>query len=152
MAFIERMTLTDTVEIATTPQKVWEFWVNMDANYKSWHPEDHILFRWIKGQPLTEGAVAYAEETVGGRLLKGKVTYTEVAPPRHFCLRPPFPKSLFVYYEYRIEPRGEKTAFIAMTHLRYPAFSRRHVEALLAVGKKHVREEGENMKKILEGE
>ena len=150
MALFERMVLKDTVEINTTPEKIWEFFVNMDKNYKAWHPEDHIVFRWTKGRPMEEGSTIYAEEVVGGKLLKGKVTCVDVVPNRKFALKPPFPRSLFCKYEYLIEPRGKKTAFTAITHLKYPGFARKHIQSLIEVGEKHVREEGENLKKILE--
>jgi hypothetical protein len=152
MALFKRIVLKDTIEINTTPDRIWEFWVNMDRNYKSWHPQDHILFRWTRGKPMEEGSIIYAEETVGGKLLKGKVTCMDVVPKRKFALVLPFPRSLFVKYEYLIEPRGAKTAFTAFTYLKYPGFARRRIELAVEVGRKHVREEGENLKKILEAE
>jgi len=152
MALFERIVLKDTVEINTTPDRIWEFWANMDKNYKSWHPEDHILFRWTRGKPMEEDSKIYAEETVGGKLLKLKLTCIDVIPKMKFALVFPFPASLFAKYEYLIEPRGTKTAFTALTYLKYPSFSRRRIESAIEVGKKHVREEGENMKRILEGE
>ena len=152
MAPFERIVLKDTVEIETTPEKIWEFWANMDKNYKAWHPQDHILFSWIKGKPMEEGSKIYAEETVGGKLLKLKVTCVDVVPNRKFALTLPFPRSLFCKYEYLIEPRGAKTAFTAFTYLKYPGIARKRIELVVEVGKKHVREEGENLKKILEGE
>ncbi|MFC1846195.1 SRPBCC family protein [Chloroflexota bacterium] len=151
MAFMKKMTTQDSVEIETTPEKVWEFWTDMDKNYKTWHPQDHILFRWTKGKPMEEGSTIYAEEVVGGKLIKGKVTCVEVVPYRKFSLKVPFPKSLFVKYEYTIEPRESKTVFTALTHLKYPFFSEKHIQRVIEIGEKHVREEGENMKKILEG-
>jgi len=152
MALFERIVLKDTVEIETTPEKIWEFWVNMDNNYKTWHPKDHILFRWTKGRPMEEGSRIYAEETVGGKLIKGKATFVNVVPNRIFGLKPPFPNSLFLKYEYLIEPRGRKTDFTAFTYLKYPGFARKRIMLAVEVGKKHVREEGENLKRILEGE
>ena len=152
MAPFERIVLKDTVEIKTTPEKIWEFWANMDKNYKAWHPQDHILFSWIKGKPMEEGSKIYAEETVGGKLLKLKVTCVDVVPNRKFALTLPFPRSLFCKYEYLIEPRGAETAFTAFTYLKYPGIARKRIELVVEVGKKHVREEGENLKKILEGE
>ena len=151
MAFIKKLTTQDSVEIETTPEKVWEFWADMDKNYKTWHPQDHILFRWTKGKPMEEGSTIYAEEVVGGKLLKGKVTCVEVVPDRKFSLKLPFPKSIFVKYEYLIEPKGENTVFTALAHLRYPCFAEKSIQAGIEAGEKHVREEGENMKKILEG-
>ena len=152
MALFERIVLKDTVEIETTPEKIWEFWANMDKNYKAWHPEDHILFRWTKGRPMKEGSTIYAEEVVGGQLLKLKVTCAGIVPNRKFALIFPFPQSLFCKYEYLIEPRGRKTAFTALTYLKYPGIARKRIELAVEVGKKHVREEGENLKKILEAE
>jgi len=150
MALFEQIVLEDTIEINTTPDKIWEFWVNMDKNYKAWHPQDHILFRWTKGRPMEEGSTIYAEETVGGKLLKGKVTCVDVVPNRKFALKLPFPRSLFVKYEYLIEPRGENTAFTAYTYLKYPGFTRKRIQSVIVIGKKHVKEEGVNLKKILE--
>ena len=151
MALFEQIVLEDTVEINTTPEKIWEFWAKMDKNYKAWHPEDHILFRWTKGRPMEEGSKIYAEETVGGKLLKLKVTYVDVDPNRKFVLKLIFPASLFAKYEYLIEPRGANAAFTAYTYLKYPGFARKRVQSVIEVGEKHIREEGENMKKILEG-
>ena len=150
MAFLKRIVLKDTVEINTTPEKIWDFWANMDKNYKAWHPEDHILFRWTKGRPMEEGSTIYAEEVVGGQLLKGKVTCVGVIPNRKFALKLPFPRSLFCKYEYLIEPRGENTAFTAYTYLKYPVFAQKRIDSVIEVGEKHVREEGENLKRILE--
>jgi hypothetical protein len=150
MALFERIVSKDTVEINTTPEKIWGFWVNMDKNYKALHPEDHILFRWTRGRPMEEGSIIYAEETVGGKLIKGKATCVDVVPNRKFGLRPPFPKSLFLKYEYLIEPRGANTSFTAYTYLKYPGFARKRIQSAIEVGSKHIREEGENLKMILE--
>ena len=151
MTFMKKLTLEDSVEIDTTPEKVWEFWADMDKNYKIWHPQDHILFRWTRGKPMEEGSVIYAEEVVGGKMIKGKVTLGDVIPNRRFTLNLPFPRSVFCRYEYKIEPKGSKTVFTAITHLKYPFFSEKHILSVIELGEKHVREEGENMKKILEG-
>ena len=151
MALFERIVSKDTVEINTTPEKIWGFWVNMDKNYKAWYPEDHILFRWTKGRPMEEGSIIYAEETVGGKLIKGKATCVNVVPNRKFGLKPPSPKSLFLKYEYLIEPRGANTSFTAYTYLKYPGFVRKRIQAAIEVGNKHIREEGGNLKRILEG-
>jgi len=99
---------------------------------------------------MEEGSKIYVEETVGGRLLKLKVTCVDVIPNKKFSLKLPFPNSLFVSYEYVIEPRGNKVAFTAFTYLKYPGFNRIKIAAVIDIGKKHVKEEGENLKKILE--
>jgi hypothetical protein len=150
MALLEKIVLKDTVTIRTTPEKIWQFWADMDKNYKSWHPEDHILFRWTKGKPMSEGSTVYGEEVVGGKLLKLKLTCADVVPGRKFALKYSFPASLFCKYEYLIEPEGTNTTFTAITYLKYPRFARKRMQTVIEVGKKHVREEGENLKKLLE--
>ena len=42
------MILEDSVEIRTTPKRIFDFFEHMDENYQSWHP-DHVLFRWVDG-------------------------------------------------------------------------------------------------------
>jgi hypothetical protein len=150
MALLETLVHKDTVEIATTPEKIWDFCANMETNYKKWHPEDHILFKWTRGEPMTEGAKIYGEEIVGGKLLKLSLTCRDVVPYRKYSFKFSFPRSLFVRYDYLIEPRGDKTAFTAIMVLHFPRFVRKKVEQVLEVGSKHVREEGENMKRLIE--
>ncbi len=58
--------------------------------------------------------------------------------------------SIFAKYEYLIEPMGANTTFTAYTYLKYPAFARKRIQSVIEVGKKHVKEEGENLKKLLE--
>ena len=101
---------------------------------------------------MEEGSKIYAEEIVGGKLLKLKVTCMDVIPERKFALVLPFPQSLFARYEYLIEPSGAKTAFTAFTYLKYPGFARRRIESVVEAGEKHVREEGENLKRIPDGD
>jgi hypothetical protein len=50
-----------------------------------------------------------------------------------------------------IEPRGANTSFTAYTYLKYPGFARKRIQSAIEVGNKHIREEGENLKRILEG-
>ena len=42
------MILEDSVEVRTTPKRIFDFFEHMDENYQSWHP-DHVLFRWVDG-------------------------------------------------------------------------------------------------------
>jgi len=119
---------------------------------KVWHHEDHILFRWTKGRPTEEGSKIYAEEIVcGGGLLKLKVTCVDVVPNREFGLKLLFPAPFFAKYKYLIETRGANTAFTAYTYLKYPGFAQKRIQSAIEVGKKHIRGEGENLKRNLEG-
>ena len=47
MVLLEDITLTDSLEIKATPEKVFDFRVQLvdDESYRIWHPEDHVAFR-----------------------------------------------------------------------------------------------------------
>jgi len=115
MTFSKEMILTDSIEIEATPEKIFDFFVRIDENYKAWHPDDHVEFRWIKGKPLEEGAIGYFEEYLHGKLHKAKVLYTKIVPNREIEYSPLFwlwrifwPKGTFT-----IEPKGESCIFTA---------------------------------------
>ena len=122
MRLLEDIHLKDSVEIRTTPQKVFDFLIHLvdDESYRAWHPDDHVALRWIKGQPCEEGSVLYAEEYIHGKLHKLKFLITNVVPnkaiefmPLSRLLRIYFPKNAFT-----IEPKGDTCVFTATGCLR----------------------------------
>jgi len=101
------ITLRDSIEIKTTPEKIFDFFVHFEENYLAWHP-DHVKSYWI-GKPAKEGSILYCEEYLHGKLHRMKFRITKVELNRKI--------------EYK----------------------------LLEAGKKHMKEEGENLKRLLEG-
>ena len=159
MPLFKPLVLTDSIEIKTTPEKIWEFFTNLEKNYRTWHPEDHVIFQWIKGKPMEAGSKFYAEEYVLGKIKKFSGTVSEVVPYRKIVFRYSFPLSLVsTGFEWRIEPKGSSSVFTAISSIRAERIMRtlvkyseyKGMETLIEVGKKHVKEEGENLKKILE--
>ena len=149
------MILKHSIEIKTTPDKIWAFFENLDKNYTMWHPEDHIVFKWIKGKPMEKGSAWYAEETVSGKLYKLKGTIGEVIPNRKIVFKNSFPVSLVApKFEWIIEPKDSGSVFTAVSYMRAGNFLRKcfkkEMETKIEMHNKHVREEGENLKKILE--
>jgi hypothetical protein len=160
MALMEDVTLTDSIEIKTTPEKVFDFFVHLvdDESYRAWHPQDHVALRWLKGNAWEAGSVVYAEEYIHGKLHKLKFLVTKVVPNREIeyvpvsrFLRLFFPKSTFC-----IEPRDETCVFTARGTFRVGwlvrTFARKRFTRGLSSVKKHMKEEGENLKRILEAE
>ena len=160
MALMEDVTLTDSIEIKTTPEKVFDFLVHLvdDESYRAWHPEDHVALRWLKGNPWEEGSVVYAEEYIHGKLHKLKFLVTKVVPNREIqyvpvsrFLRRYFPKNTFY-----IELKEETCVFTATGTYRLgwlaKTFAKKRLERGLSSVKKHMKEEGENLKRILEAE
>jgi len=159
MALFKQLVLKDAIEIKTTPEKIWEFFYNLEQNYKTWHPEDHIIFQWTKGKPMEVGSNFYAEEFVMGKIKKIKGTISEVIPYRKIVFKYSFPLSLVSPgFEWQIEPKGSYSVFTALSYIRAERIMRillkyseyKGMETLIEVGEKHVKEEGENLKKILE--
>lgn len=158
MALLEEMTHTDSIEIKTTPEKIFNFLTSLvdDESYRAWHKEDHVTLRWLKGSPWQEGSIAYAGEYIHGKLHKLKFTVTKVVPnerieyaPTSKFLRIYFPKNEFI-----IEQKGDSCLFIASVTYRigwiFKTFFNKVLEKGLSSVKKHMKEEGENLKEILE--
>ena len=126
--------------------------------HRAWHKEDHVSFRWLKGNPWTEGSVLYAEEYIHGKLHKLKFEITKIVPSRRIEYSPTsrFVRKFFPKNEFIIEQKGESSLFTARGTYRVgklgKIFFRKAIENGLLSVRKHMREEGENLKIILESE
>ena len=158
MAFFKDFFLEDTIKIKTTPEQIFSFLTSIidDDSYRSWHKEDHVSFRWIEGQPWTENSILYAEEYIHDKLHKFKFKVVKIEPferieyvPVSRFLRKFFPKN-----EFRIEQKGHFCFFTASGTYRVgwigKKFFKKAIDKGLSSVKKHMREEGENLKEILE--
>jgi len=155
MGLLSQWILTDIIEIETSPEKIWQFFINLEENYVDWHPTDHIKFKWI-GDPMKTGTKWYAEEKVHGHLFKLKGTIGEVVPLRRVIFRYSFPISLVSpKFEWIIEPKESISVFSAKSYLNagnlFHILSRKEMDWKLDATKTHTKEEGENLKRILEG-
>jgi hypothetical protein len=159
MALLEDVTLSDSIEIKTTPEKIFGFLFNLvdDESYRAWHPESHVALRWIKGQPWRENSIVYAEEIIHGKLHKVKFVVTKMVmgelieyAPVSRLLRIYFPGNKFIVLK-----KGDVCEFTASVTYRIGKlarkFAKNHMETGLASVRQHMKEEGENLKKILEG-
>jgi len=160
MALLKDVTLTDSIEIQTTPEKIFRFLTNLvdDESYRAWHPDDHVSLRWTKGRPYEEGSVVHAEEYIHGKLHKLKFVVTKVVPnaeieymPASRFLRRYIPKNTF-----HIEAKEGTCVFTAAGTYRIGwlarTFAKKRLERGLSSVRKHLKEEGENLKRILEAE
>lgn len=74
------MVLSHSIEINNTPDAVFSFFEDMEANYLRWHP-DHIEFRWVPGRGVREGHVAHYAERIAGQRKAMDIVYTRKARP-----------------------------------------------------------------------
>jgi hypothetical protein len=160
MAFFEEVILTDKIDIQTTPQDIFNFLTGIvdDDSYRAWHSKDHVRFEWIKGEPWAEGSVIYAEEYIHGKLHKLKFRIIKIVPNERIEYTP---VSRFIRFfspknEFIIKRKGDTCLFIASGTYRIgligKAFFSKAIEKGLSSVKKHMQEEGENLKQILEKE
>jgi len=147
------ITLEDSIEIKTTPEKVFEWLIQLRHKeaYQAWHP-DHVDIHWIKGEPFQIGSIVYFEEYLHGRLHKVKFLCTKIVPNREIEYRPLFPWSIFTpKSSFVMEPKGKKSCiFTATSYLRLGPLFLKIAKKRLDATMKHIKEEGENLKRILE--
>jgi hypothetical protein len=147
------MTLIDSIEIRAMPEKVFRWLINLKekADYQSWHP-DHVDLRWIKGEPFAKGSSACFEEYIHGRLHKFTFLCTKVLSDKMIEYRPMFPWSILMSKgTFVLEPKGQGSCtFTATISLRLDQLYRKLTRSQLETLRQHRKEEGENLKKMLE--
>ena len=156
MPLCKRLELNHSIEIKTTPEKIWNFLKNPE-NYTIWHPQDHIKVIWTEGKPFEVGSKFYSEQRVFGKVQKYNAKIQEIIPNRKIVFTFKFPVSLISpEIEWRIEPKGSNTVFTAISYLRagylLKKVFKKGMNKLIEEHNRHVGEEGENLKKLLEGD
>ena len=156
MPLCKRLELSHSIEIKTTSEKIWNFLKNPE-NYTIWHPQDHIKVIWTEGKPFEVGSKLYSEQRVFGKVQKYNAKIQEIIPNRKIVFTFKFPVSLISpEIEWRIEPKGSNTVFTAISYLRagylLKKVFKKGMNKLIEEHNRHVGEEGENLKKLLEGD
>lgn len=149
------MILQESIKIKAKPKAIFQFFEEMEHNYSRWHLH-HVLFRWVSGRGVQEGNVFYFEEYIAGKLLKKRVVFTRVEPCRHIEFAPTFwllklflPRLVF-RIERDVEQDPDECMFVAQIQLRMGPLAARLNKRELDAVRKHMKEEGENVKRILE--
>ena len=155
MPLCKRLELSHSIEIKTTHEEIWKFLTNPD-NYTTWHPKDHVRMMWTKGKPFEVGSKFYSEQLVFGKVQKYNGEIKEYIPNRKVIFAFKFPVALLSpKIEWRTESKGENTVFTAISYIRagylFKKLFKKGMKKLITEHNRHVGEEGENLKKILEG-
>jgi hypothetical protein len=155
MDLFKKYTIESSVEIKTTPDKIWDFFCNLESNYKAWYPEEHQFFYWTKGEPLETNSKFDSLEIVDGHKTRLKGKCTEALKHKRIAFKPAFPASLMcTKLEWIFEPKGETTTFTAKTYYKfgriYLTFKSGAANQIMEITKKHMETEGQNLKKIME--
>ncbi|MBU7014731.1 MAG: SRPBCC family protein [Theionarchaea archaeon] len=143
------MLLEDSIEIKTTPERIFEFLAHLEDNYRAWH-SDHVECRRIKGEEAQEGSVLYIEEYLHGQLHKMTFRMKNVEPTQ-FEYDVLFPHAIISPNgSFRIYPKGESCIFTASITFRLGALSKFLFKDRVQAIRIHMKEEGENLKQLLE--
>ncbi|MCD4819782.1 MAG: SRPBCC family protein [Candidatus Cloacimonetes bacterium] len=152
------ITIKNSIEINASAEKVFNQLIENISNgesYRLWHPE-HVDIRWIKGEPIREGSILHAEEYLDGNLHRLKFRITKIVANRLIAYRALFPLSIIATGNFfRIVSTGENQCiFFSEGHIRFPLWlfnkvHKSHAGKLIA-SEKHMKEEGENIKKAVE--
>ena len=148
------VTLTDSIEINTTPEHVFNWLTNLKTGkvYQAWHP-DHADWTWIKGKPFQEGSVVHCEEYLHGELHKFRFVCISIITNKLIEYKPLFPWSIIMLSSsFAMESKGEDDSiFTARVKFRSFPFMEKILRNQLEKTRLHMKEEGENLKQILEG-
>lgn len=147
----EMVVLKDSIKIEKPPEIVYEWLNHFVENYKSWHIKDHILAKWIKGKNFEEGSILYFKECIGGKLEKMNAKTIKNVKNRMIEYRFLFPTSMICSGgSFNFEPSNSGSVFTAKLYFRFgKVLSMIYPSGLNAI-KIHMKEEGENLKNLLE--
>jgi hypothetical protein len=148
------LVLQDVVEIPAQPATVFAWFRNLESNYRNWHP-DHVNCRYAKGRPFETGSVLSVQETLHGRQHKLRLKLTSIEPNRSIAYRiAPGLNGRFLLAETEFGCQLEAEIRIGW---RVPIFGwvvdrlvRRVFDASLDALRIHMREEGQNLSRLLD--
>jgi hypothetical protein len=146
--------LRDTIEIQTTPGRLFAWLGGMPQTYTSWHP-DHVACRVIHGSMLEVGSEIECQEILHGKLHSMRFRTTKVVPEK----RVEFVIEGMGRGAFEAEVSGDVIRFAAELEIGsdtliigpffdfiFPLLFNRRIEAM----RRHMAEEGRNLKAILE--
>ncbi|NIS83383.1 MAG: hypothetical protein GTO14_25025 [Anaerolineales bacterium] len=150
------ISLRDSIEIRTSPNQVFTWLESMPQEYEDWHP-DHVACRVIQGAMLEVGSVIECEEYLHGKFHSMRFRMTKVVPSRRieFVIekmgRGAFEVQAMdelVLFVAELEIGSETPIIGSVIDLIFSIFFKQRIDAM----RQHMKEEGENLKAILESE
>ena len=148
------ITLRDTIEIRTSPENVFDFFIYFRENFMAWHP-DHVRCWYLEDGPLKEGSIFYIQEYLHKRIMTLGFHVTKLDPYSKIEYR----ISRMVKGSFNVDKRSADVLFIAEISFgtKTPFVGslldrmlRIMIDRRLKALKQHMVEEGRNLKMILE--
>lgn len=145
------MILSQATMIAAPAQRIFDFFERSEETYTRWHP-DHISFCWLQDGRQAAGNRFYFEERIHGDHYKRTMRYTKVERDRLIEFVPDsFLIGLFLRrVRFVIEPVDARCRVTQEVHIRVGPLGRRLNRAGFTAVEQHMREEGDNLKALME--
>lgn len=148
------MKLRDSIRIRAAPGQVFGWLESLPDNYESWHP-DHVSCRVLSGSMSRVGSEIECKEYLHGKFHSMRFRLTGLDPGRRIEYQiirlgrgvfevVPAGDGVEFAAEIDIGPDAAVIGWLADAFLR--TFLRRRLEAM----RQHMREEGQNLKTIME--
>lgn len=143
------VSVKSSIKIRTTPDEIFKWLKNLDKHYREWHP-DHV--KWINETGnLDEGNISYYEEYLHGELHKSKAKIIDVVENERIEFANLFPMGIICPKgSFIIERKGDDCVFTATLSFRFGWLFSRFAKSRIKAIEMHMKEEGENLKKLLE--
>jgi hypothetical protein len=147
--------LHDTVHIEAAPERIWDWLDALPRHYRNWHPS-HLDCRYVHGNHLTPGAALQMHERLHGKPHSLMCRADVVVPARLLRYSGRGVRGAFI-----LEPAERGTRFTAQLEVGAPLpligrlldpVLRRLMAKRLSAVQEHIREEGRNLKHLLEGQ
>jgi len=148
------ISITEETIINIPAKNVFNFLVNIDSMYKIWHPKDHVFCNVLSGSLVKKGCRFHFLEIINGFPLYLVARITEVRENEYLEYVPSFPFSLLktgkAYFKIEkiSENQSRLIAYVEYGNQFFDSIINFFVKTIAV--KKHINEEGENLKRYLE--
>ena len=143
--------LKGSIQINSPPEPIWEWLADLTEHYTGWHP-DHVSAEWERGEPNQVGSILRAVEDPAGHREVLRFEVTSIDPPPHrfeYRMRGPI-SMLLPGGSFTVAPNNGGSRFTATLEYLFGGLTERLFKQRLAALKRHMKEEGENLKRIIE--
>ena len=154
--FGNMISIKEETIIEANPENIFNFLSRIDSLYKVWHPKDHIFCKTLYKDLNERGCIFHFLEIIGGFPLYLILTVSKLKKNEFIEYKPIFPLSIFNLGmgSFAIERISDKLSKLtarveygnhfALLDKIFQLFVK--TEAM----RKHIQEEGQNLKKYLE--
>ncbi len=144
--------VSDTVDVDVPPDRVWRWLAGLAEHYQDWHP-DHVSAVWEQGEPNQIGSVLKVVESLGGHREELRFEMTDMVAPNLMEYRVVGLHGLLLPGgAFLIASDGDGSMFTASIRYRFGWVVERLFRRRAAALRAHMREEGVNLKRLVEAE